>query len=232
MSNVSTSRRLTETESSVVDFSQSMTGMGYHTSISSKESDESSTDINVTDSLCTSNTTTDISSQRMITKDLINKKQIQRDLELARIELTQRNLMIDSMKAEYLSKLEELEERISDKMHQNQVLSVHFENQLRNSRQDFDKERKRLQSEVESLSKQLKEKAGDTIKLMSMECKEVLNNLEIDDDEYQDIKIKAVEDRTLWEVIAVSVLFLVLPFYNLQSSEKAKPITEVNTFMQ
>ena len=191
---------------SLTDSSESLTVTRDRTSILSKEFDENSTDVNVTDSLFNSMTVTDVSSEEVITKDMINKKQLQHDLELARIELVQRNLMIDSIKAEYLSKIDELEERVSDEMHQKQLLTVQFQNQLRASRQELKMENERLKNDVANLLKHQKNATADNDKLMrkAIECKEVLSNLEIDENEYHTMKGKTIEDQTLWEFIAVS----------------------------
>ena len=45
-----------------------------------------------------------------ITKHEIERKQLLHDLELLRIELRQKNLVIDNMKVEHLGKVDELEE--------------------------------------------------------------------------------------------------------------------------
>ena len=59
-----------------------------------------------------------------ITKQLIERKQMIHDLQLLKIELSQKTLIIDNLKAEHISKVEELEERLSDSSHQKQILQV------------------------------------------------------------------------------------------------------------
>lgn len=49
------------------------------------------------------------------------RKQLLHDLQLLRIELSQKNLVIDNMKAEHISKVDELEERLGDALHKRQV---------------------------------------------------------------------------------------------------------------
>lgn len=151
-------------------------------------------------------TTTDASSIQVVTKDMINKKQLQHDLELARIELNQKNLMIDSMKAEYLSKIDELEEKVADTVHQKQLLTAQFQNRFRITQEGLKKENETLKNEIGNLLKLQKSMNKDKEKLMekAMGSKEGFENLDIDEDEYHDIKGKPVEDKTLWEFIAVS----------------------------
>ena len=59
-----------------------------------------------------------------ITRQLIERKQLLHDLQLAKIDLSQKSLMIDNLKAEHLSTVEELEERLATATHTKQILQV------------------------------------------------------------------------------------------------------------
>ena len=59
-----------------------------------------------------------------ITRQLIERKQLLHDLQLAKIELSQKSLIIDNLKAEHLSTVEELEERLGNATHTKQILQV------------------------------------------------------------------------------------------------------------
>lgn len=61
-----------------------------------------------------------ICSGRM-SRNEYERKQLLHDLQLLRIELSQKNLVIDNMKADHISKVEELEERLDDALHKRQV---------------------------------------------------------------------------------------------------------------
>ena len=45
-------------------------------------------------------------------------------LQVCKIELSQKSLLLDNLKAEYMSKVEELEEKLSEAKHQKQMLQV------------------------------------------------------------------------------------------------------------
>ena len=64
------------------------------------------------------------SKQSRVTKQLIERKQLLHDIQVLKIELSQRSLIIDNLKAEHLNKVDELEERLSDAIHQKQLLQV------------------------------------------------------------------------------------------------------------
>lgn len=57
-------------------------------------------------------------------KGVVEKKQMLHDLQLLRIQLSQKSLLIDNLKAQHLSKVEELEEKLYDALHKKQVKVV------------------------------------------------------------------------------------------------------------
>ena len=158
------------------------------------------------DSLLASLMTTDEDSGPKVTKAMINNKQLTHDLQLANIELSQKNLMIDTMKSEYLSKIDDLEEKLADSLYQKQLLIAQFKNQIRNSTDEIKKENQQLKKEIKLLKKQQQEINEDNKKLMerAIESKDVLISLELNEEEYLFIKGKSVEDQNLREFIAVS----------------------------
>ncbi|XP_065058171.1 progesterone-induced-blocking factor 1-like [Rhopilema esculentum] len=157
------------------------------------------------DSLLASLMTTDEESGPKVTKAMINSKQLKHDLQLANIELSQKNLMIDSMKSEYLSKIDDLEEKLADSLYQKQLLIAQFKNQIRNSTDEIKNENQQLKREIKLLQKQQHEINKDNKKLMerAIDSKDVLINLELNEEEYLFIKGKSVEDQTLREFIAI-----------------------------
>jgi len=54
-------------------------------------------------------------------KHVLERKQLLHDLQLLRIELSQKSLIIDNLKAQHMSKVEELEEKLYDALHKKQV---------------------------------------------------------------------------------------------------------------
>ena len=64
--------------------------------------------------------------KRHITKQLIERKQMTHDMQLLKIEVSQKNLALENMKVEQLQVTEELEEKLHDAVHQKQILQVCF----------------------------------------------------------------------------------------------------------
>ncbi len=177
----------------------------------------------LTDSLFTSSSATEADSEVKVTKAMIDKKQFQHDLELLRIELSQKNLMIDTMKAEHLNKVDEMEDRLSDVIHQKQIITAQFQNQLRSARSEANKENISLKKEIQLLLKQQKEMNLDNQKLMekAIESKDMLTDLDLDEDEYLAIKGKDLEEQTLREFIAVSIYYSAASFEYFQHSHQS-----------
>lgn len=59
-----------------------------------------------------------------ITKQLIERKQLLHDVQLLKIEVSQKTLLIDNLKAEHMNQVEDLEENLSETHHQQKLLRV------------------------------------------------------------------------------------------------------------
>ncbi|KAI1241822.1 hypothetical protein IHE44_0005320, partial [Lamprotornis superbus] len=125
-----------------------------------------------------------------ITKQLIERKELLHNLQLLKIELSQKNLMIDNLKVEYLTKIEELEEKLNDATHQKQLLSLRLDSQLALQQEDARKHQALMKQEMETIllrqkqleetNHQLRERAGD--------IRRSLRDLELTDECYEKLK--------------------------------------------
>lgn len=59
---------------------------------------------------------------------LIAHKQLIHDLQLLKIELNQRDVQLNTLKYEYTTKCESLEEKLQDTLHQNHILQTKLNN--------------------------------------------------------------------------------------------------------
>ena len=80
-------------------------------------------------------------------KNQIEIKQLQHDLQVARIELSQREYQFNSIKMEHLTKTESLQEKVHELTHQNQLLNARL-NSIEAIHQEED-ERKQEQIKLE-----------------------------------------------------------------------------------
>ncbi|XP_022061964.1 progesterone-induced-blocking factor 1 [Acanthochromis polyacanthus] len=165
-------------------------------------------------------TTEDVSSSddqrdgsQKVTRQLIERKELLHSLQLLKIELSQKNLIIDNMKADHMSKIEELEERLNDTLHQKQVLSLRLDSQLKLAQEENRKQQALRKQEMEAIllrqqqleetNRQLCDKAG--------ELRRSLRDLDISQDRYQELRGLPDDKISIQEYVAMRFYEAVTP---------------------
>lgn len=165
-------------------------------------------------------TTEDVSSSdeqrngsQKVTRQLIERKELLHNIQLLKIELSQKNLIIDNMKADHMSKIEELEERLNDALHQKQVLVLRLDNQLKLTQEENRKQQALRKQEMEAIllrqqqleetNRQLCEKAG--------ELRRSLRDLDLSQDRYQELRGLPEDKISIQEYVAMRSYEVVTP---------------------
>lgn len=140
-----------------------------------------------------------------VTRQLIERKELLHNLQLLKIELSQKNLMIDNLKVEYLTKIEELEEKLNDAIHQKQLLSLRLDSQLALQQEDARKHQVLMKQEMETIllrqkqleetNHQLRERAGD--------IRRSLRDLELTEDGYKKLKSLPEDQLSIPEYVSI-----------------------------
>ncbi|KAJ8253391.1 hypothetical protein GJAV_G00212410 [Gymnothorax javanicus] len=180
-------------------------------------------------SLETTVPTEDISSSderdgvQKITRQLIERKELLHNLQMLKIELSQKNLVIDNLKVDHLTKIEELEERLNDALHQKQLLALRLDSQLKLQQEESRKQqalRKQemdgillRQKQLEETNRQLSEKSGDV--------RRSLRELELTEEKYWELKDLPEEKLSIPEYVSVRFYEVVTPL-RTQVSELQK----------
>ncbi|CDR00370.1 unnamed protein product [Oncorhynchus mykiss] len=99
-------------------------------SSSLEESEEFSLETTVPTEDISSSDERDRTGTQKVTRQLLERKELLHNLQLLKIEMSQKNLIIDNMKVDHLTKTEELEERLNVALHQKQVLALRLDSQL------------------------------------------------------------------------------------------------------
>ncbi|XP_038055854.1 progesterone-induced-blocking factor 1-like [Patiria miniata] len=151
--------------------------------------------------------------QSKITKQLIERKQMIHDLQLLKIELSQKALIIDNLKAEQVSKVEELEERLADSQHQKQILQAKLEAQLNIHKQDSRQRQQRLQSELDIIVKrqQQLERTNAELQRRAGDVRSVLRDLELTETDYVELRAHSEEELSLRDYVALKLYDKVRP---------------------
>lgn len=157
-----------------------------------------------------------------ITRQLIERKEMLHNIQLLKIELSQKNMMIDNLKMDYLTKIEELEEKLNDALHQKQLLTLRLDNQLTIQQKDAKKYQELMKQEMETIllrqkqleetNHQLREKAGD--------IRRNLRDLELTEEQYVKLKSFPEDQLSIPEYVSIRFYELVSPLrkevYELQ----------------
>nr|XP_004651078.2 progesterone-induced-blocking factor 1 [Jaculus jaculus]XP_045001453.1 progesterone-induced-blocking factor 1 [Jaculus jaculus]XP_045001454.1 progesterone-induced-blocking factor 1 [Jaculus jaculus] len=148
-----------------------------------------------------------------ITRQLIERKELLHNIQLLKIELSQKNMLIDNLKMDYLTKIEELEEKLNDALHQKQLLTLRLDNQLTVQQKDAKKYQELMKQEMETIllrqkqleetNHQLREKAGDV--------RRNLRDLELTEEQYSKLKSFPEDQLSIPEYVSIRFYELVSP---------------------
>ncbi|XP_068424244.1 progesterone-induced-blocking factor 1 [Clinocottus analis] len=151
-------------------------------------------------------------SQKMI-RQLIERKELMHNVQLLKIELSQKNLIIDNMKADNMSKVEELEERLNDALHQKQVLALRLDSQLKLTQEENRKQQALRKQEMEAilLRQQQLEETNQNLCEKGGELRRSLRDLDISQDRYQELRDLPEDKISIQEYVAMRFYEVVTP---------------------
>uniref|UniRef100_A0A671KPF7 Progesterone immunomodulatory binding factor 1 n=1 Tax=Sinocyclocheilus anshuiensis TaxID=1608454 RepID=A0A671KPF7_9TELE len=159
-----------------------------------------------------------------VTKQLLERKELLHTLQKLKIELSQKNLLIDNLKVDHLTKIEELEERLNDALHQKQVLALRLDSQLK-LQQDENRKQQALrkqemdtimlrQKQLEETNHQLCDRAGD--------LRRSLRDVELSEEKYTELKELPEDKLTIPEYVAIRFYEVVNPLRALVTELQVK----------
>ncbi|ETE57408.1 Progesterone-induced-blocking factor 1, partial [Ophiophagus hannah] len=159
-----------------------------------------------------------------ITRQLIERKELLHNVQLLKIELSQKNLMLDNLKVEYLTKIEELEEKLNDAVHEKQLLSLRLDNQLALQQEDARKHQELMKQEMETIllrQRQL-EKNNHQLRERSGDIRRSLRDLELSEEYYAKLKSLSEDELSIPEYVSIRFYEVVHPLKNEISELQAK----------
>lgn len=177
-------------------------------------SNASLTDVTSTLLSSSSNLTeTDVEKSRNITRDLLLKKQLLHDVQKLKIEISQKDLLIDTLKADNMNRIDDLEDKLTDVNHEKQMMSAKYETKLRMIQEEGTKKINKLRSDLhESLKSQaLYKEKYEALSSSTLSSKKLLVDVELSEEEYLDIKGKSDEDLSMQEMFKLKVYERVRP---------------------
>lgn len=145
---------------------------------------------------------------RQVTKELIEKKQLEHDYQLLKIEFSQKSLLLENVKADFMGKVDELEEKLSDALHQKQMIQAKLETQIALQEEEHRRNQERLrheikavlekQEELESSNEELRIKAGNLKRNLT-------RDLFLSNNKYQELRNKDEKSLTIKDVVTLRI---------------------------
>ncbi|CAL8299155.1 unnamed protein product [Merluccius merluccius] len=155
----------------------------------------------------------DGSQSQKVTRQLIQRKELLHNVQLLKIELAQKSLVMDNMKVDHLTSIEELEERLNDALHQKQVLALRLDTQLKLA-QDENRKQQSLrkqemdgilqrQQQLEETNRQLCDRAG--------KLRRSVRELDISQAKYQELQALPDDKLSIQEYVSMRFYEVVTP---------------------
>ncbi|CAN9499679.1 unnamed protein product [Ophioblennius macclurei] len=145
-----------------------------------------------------------------VTRQLLERKELLLNVQLLKIELSQKNLIIDNMKADHMSKVEELEEKLNDTIHQKQVLSLRLDSQLQLAQEENRRQQSQRKQEMESILLR-QQQLEETNRQLCEKLRRSLRDLEISEDRYLELRGLPDDKISIQEYVAMHFYEVVNP---------------------
>ncbi|BFZ15223.1 hypothetical protein BsWGS_18261 [Bradybaena similaris] len=145
--------------------------------------------------------------KRHITKQLIERKQMIHDLQVLKLEVSQKKFAIESMKAEHLQQMEELDEKLHDALHQKQMLQTRLESELQIQSEEARKRQELFKRELEAVRarQQQLEGANEILQSKAGDVRRSLRDLSISEEQFFQLRGLPEADLSLRDYVAVKL---------------------------
>nr|CAB3264851.1 progesterone-induced-blocking factor 1-like [Phallusia mammillata] len=139
-------------------------------------------------------------------KNEYERKQLMHDLQLLKIELSQKSLIIDNLKAQHMSKTEELEEKLHDALHKKQILQARLENALTIQQDDSRKRQTETQKELKVILDRQRD-LEQTNRRLQAKATNIKSQLQrdnaISEEQYIELKSQPSDNLTVAEYFSI-----------------------------
>lgn len=159
-------------------------------------------------------------SKSKVGRNHLEKKQLQHDLQVTKIELSQKCMLIDSMKAEYTQRIDDLQEQLADVTHDKQVIALRLDSEITKNQEEARKRQLAIQKQLEKLVNRQKvlESQNERLNSATEDVKKSLFDLAISEQQYLELRQQNESDIPLKEFISMR-LFEELKPWKLENEE-------------
>ena len=147
----------------------------------------------------------DTSRPRKVTQGELERKQLQHSLELVKLELNQKKLLIATMEREHVNKVEELEEQLCNISHEKRLLQVQLSSVTSGYQQELVRMQRETQEEIAAV-KQRQEEIEASNPFLADTVRDIKNSLKaplITIAKYEQLMSRGLDQLSLKDFILV-----------------------------
>jgi len=147
----------------------------------------------------------DTSRPRKITHSELERKQLLHNVELLKLELSQKKLLIATKENEYMNKLEELEEQLSNVSHEKKLLQIQLSSVTTGYQQELARVQRETEEEISSI-KQRQEDIEASNPFLADTVRDIKNSLSgplLTDSRYEELTGKGLDKLSLKDFVMV-----------------------------
>lgn len=143
-----------------------------------------------------------------ITREEFEKRQLLHNLQLLKLEISQKNLMIETLKNDQASQYEELREKLSDSLHEKRLLQMRLKSMTHAYEEEMKNLQQRARNEIAAAQERQQQQHEDSGPVLARkqevdEIKQTLHCPEISESEYQEMRAQDTDTLPLKEYIRV-----------------------------
>lgn len=141
-----------------------------------------------------------------VTREEFEKRQLFHNIQLLKLEISQKNLMIETLKNDQASQVEELKEKLSDSLHEKKLLQMRLKSMTHAYEEEMKHLQKRARNEIAAAQEKQWHRHEDSSPVLAHqqeveEIKRTLCSPEMSESEYQEMKTQDADMLPLKEYI-------------------------------
>jgi len=159
----------------------------------------------------------DTSRPRKVTQGELERKQLQHSLEMIKLELSQKKLLIATMEREHVNKVEELEEQLSNISHEKRLLQVQLSSVTNGYQQELARVQRETQEEIVAV-KMRQEEIEASNPFLADTARDIKNSLKapvISTTKYEQLMSRGLDQLSLKDFILVCDFLYVFWVYTM-----------------
>ena len=143
-----------------------------------------------------------------VTREEFEKRQLFHNIQLLKLEVSQKNLMIETLKNDQASQVEELKEKLSDSLHEKKLLQMRLKSMTHAYEEEMKHLQQRARNEVAAAQEKQWQRYEDSSPVLAHqqdmeEIKQILHSPEMSESEYLKMKTQDADMLPLKEYIRV-----------------------------